>query len=339
MPRVKGDPTQIRSINDIARLAGVSASTVSRALADNPLIARRTRQRIQAIARDAGFSVNPAARTLRTRQSKTIGLVLPLGHEKAQHLSDPFFTAMLGLLADQVSRRGYDLLLRRVEPTSNNWLRAIVESRRVDGIIVIGQSDQERVLDEMGEEFKPLVVWGQWLPTQKYLTVGVDNVAGGRLAGEHLLSRGRQNLAFLGNTDVPEFKARYEGFLAVLPPKVRKAHAHTAMHLTSQDSYADALAYLEAHPKTDGVFAASDVIAMSVIRAAVACGKRVPEDISVVGFDDVALAAQSNPPLTTIRQDLDRGSSLLCDLLFQRMKGEHCTSVLLPPSLVCRASS
>jgi DNA-binding LacI/PurR family transcriptional regulator len=93
------------------------------------------------------------------------------------------------------------------------------------------------------------------------------------------------------------------------------------------------------NPTVDGVFAASDVVAMSVIRAAVAQGRSVPENLSVVGFDDVTLASQSNPPLTTIRQDLERGSALMCELLFKRIAGEPCSSVRLDPELVVRAST
>ena len=309
-----------RTLQEMAKLAGVSTATVSRALADNELIALKTRRRIQALAQQVAFSVNPAARMLRTRQSHTIALILPLGHEKGQHLSDPFFMAMLAYLADAVSQRGYDLLLRRIEPVQDNWLRQIIDRSRVDGVLVIGQSDQAEVLQRVGEEYVPMVVWGQWHPQQSYVSVGVDNIEGGRLAAERLLSQGRQRLAFLGNTAVPEFAARYEGFRSAL----RSEPIVVPAHLTSRDAFTAAEQLFAEHPDIDGVFAASDVVAMSVIRAASASGRSVPMELSVIGFDDVPIAAQSNPPLTTIRQDLERGSELMCELLFRRMKGEQC---------------
>ncbi|UZW54383.1 LacI family transcriptional regulator [Sphingobium sp. JS3065] len=323
----------------MAKLAGVSTATVSRALANSELISETTRQRIQELARQTGFTVNPAARMLRTRQSNTIALVLPLGHEKGQHLSDPFFMAMLAYLADAVSQRGYDLLLKRIEPHQDTWLRKIIDSSRVDGVLVIGQSDQAAVLQDVGDSYEPMIVWGQWAPGQSYISVGADNVGGGRLAAEHLLSRGRRTLGFFGNTDAPEFAARYEGFRKVLPPEAHDAHVLVPAHMTSHDAFAAAQRLFRDHPDIDGVFAGSDVVAMSVIRAAVAVGRAVPEDLSVVGFDDVPIAAQSNPPLTTIRQDLERGSTLMCELLFNRMKGEPCSSILLPPELVVRSST
>jgi DNA-binding LacI/PurR family transcriptional regulator len=209
----------------------------------------------------------------------------------------------------------------------------------MDGLLIVGQSDQSAAIEEAAKSYEPMVVWGQWLPGQGYTTVGVDNVTGGRLAAEHLVSRGRTRLAFFGNTAVPEFAARYEGFLTMLAPDIHEAHALVPIHLTSKDSYDAAVEYLTSHPTTDGIFAASDVVAMSVVRAAVDCGRRVPEDISVVGFDDVPLAAQSNPPLTTISQDLEQGSNLMCDILFDRMNGKRSTSVRLTPELIVRASS
>jgi DNA-binding LacI/PurR family transcriptional regulator len=329
----------VRSLDELAKLAGVSTSTASRALAGNTLIAAKTRERIQALAKEHGFTVNPAARMLRTRQSHTIALVLPLGHDRRQHLSDPFFMAMLAYLADQISSRGYDLLLRRIEPVRENWLREIIDSTRVDGVLIIGQSDQAGLLDDMGKTYRPMVVWGQWSPGQSYLSVGADNVAGGRLAAEHLLARGRSRLAFLGNVAVPEFEARYRGFLSMLPPEVHERHVIASASLTAQDASAAALQLLSEHPDIDGVFAGSDVVAMSVIRAAVASGRSVPGDLSVIGFDDVPLAAQSNPPLTTIRQDLEQGSAQMCNLLFQRMKGEKCSSIRLAPELIIRSST
>ncbi|MFW2851203.1 LacI family DNA-binding transcriptional regulator [Sphingomonas sp. TX0543] len=323
----------------MAQLSGVSAATVSRALADSPLIAPKTRKRIQDLATKVGFSVNPAARMLRTRQSNTIALILPLGHEKGQHLSDPFFMAMLAYLADAVSQRGYDLLLRRIEPDTTDWLRKIIDRSRVDGVLVIGQSDQTEVLQEVGKTYLPMVVWGQWTPHQSYVSVGVDNIEGGRLAAMRLLDEGRGRLAFLGNIAVPEFAARHEGFMSTLPAKQRSEAILFPVHLTAQDAFAAAEQLFRDHPDIDGVFAASDVVAMSVIRAAAQAGRSVPENLSVIGFDDVPIAAQSNPPLTTIRQDLEQGSQLMCDLLFMRMRGEQGQSVQLSPELVIRASA
>jgi DNA-binding LacI/PurR family transcriptional regulator len=331
--------TKITSIADIARIAGVSVSTVSRALTGKGTLNPDTRERVRKIAQAHGFRLNVAAQNLRLGRTGAIAVMLPLGHEKGQHLSDPFFMAVLGFLADNISERGYELILSRVIPGDTDWLRSVTQSGRVDGVIVIGQSDQSAILDAVAAEYAPLLVWGAWNPGQTHLTVGTDNVAGGRLAAKHFLAKGRKRLAFFGNPNVPEFGARYKGFLSALPPDVRAAHVLAPVHITADASYLAAGDFLAANPCPDGVFAASDIVAMSVIRAAVEHGLIVPDDVAVIGFDDIPPAAHSIPPLTTIRQDLERGAGLLCDLLFRRMAGEACEPVQLPPELVVRGSA
>jgi len=332
-------PGKINNLIELARIAGVSTSTVSRALSGKGALNDTTRQRIRAIAERHGFQVDAKAQNLRLGRTGTIGIILPLGHEKEQHVSDPFFMAILALLADEISDRGYDLLFRRIDPEGSEWLNRILETKRVDGLLIIGQSDQGEVLERVGKGYKPLAVWGQGEPNQSYTTVGVDNVAGGRLAAKHLLERGRTRLAYFGNVGLPEFRARYDGFLSALPAHVKGMTELVSIHMTSHASHAAALDFLRDHPDTDGIFAASDVTALSVIRGAVESGRRVPEDISVIGFDDVPLAGYSNPPLTTIRQDLERGARAMCDIVFARLDGETRNSVRLSPELIVRASS
>jgi len=117
---------RIRNIAELARLAGVSAGTVSRALANSSLVNKQTREKIQALAREHGFRPNQMAKRLRIQQTKVIGIVVPLGHERRQHLSDPFFMAILGHLADALTENGYDIMLSRVIPDADDWLERIV---------------------------------------------------------------------------------------------------------------------------------------------------------------------------------------------------------------------
>ncbi|HWU01442.1 MAG TPA: LacI family DNA-binding transcriptional regulator, partial [Novosphingobium sp.] len=127
---------RIRNIKELAELAGVSTGTVSRALAGSELISLKTRERIQALAEEHGFRPNVMARNLRIQRTGAIGVLIPLGHETGQHISDPFFITMLGLLADALTERGYDLLLTRVIPADAAWLERYVDSGRVDGVLV-----------------------------------------------------------------------------------------------------------------------------------------------------------------------------------------------------------
>jgi hypothetical protein len=132
---------------DIARLAGVHVSTVSRALAGSPLVESRMREAILEIAARQGYVVNPAARNLRTSRTQTLSVVIPLAHERGQPLTDPFFTDMLGHLADEITRRGYGMYLEKVVPPMDGWLARLIAARRADGIIVVGQSTEHEALD------------------------------------------------------------------------------------------------------------------------------------------------------------------------------------------------
>lgn len=332
-------PTSAANLVELARIAGVSVSTVSRSLSGNPIIAKATRERIETLARDHGFQINRAARNLRLGRSGAIGVVLPLGHETQQHLSDPFFMSLIGPLADALTDRGYDLLLSRVIPIDGQWLDRIVDSGRVDGVLLIGQSDQIDVIERVAARYAPLVIWGAAVEGYGQLTVGSDNVAGGQLATDHLLAQGRRHLAFFGNSEVPEFAARYDGFRAALAQAGLGEGMLLPVHLTTQASYDAIRAFLAEHPLIDGIVAASDVIAMSALRALGDADMRVPADVAVVGYDDVMVAAQTSPPLTTIRQDVARGATLMVDLLFDRMAGAETASVCMMPQLVKRASA
>ncbi len=329
----------ISTLAELAELAGVSTATVSRSLAGSTVIAEATRTRIVALAREHGFQVNQAARNLRLKRTGAIGVVLPLGHEAEQHLSDPFFMSLLGPLADAIADRGHDLLLSRVIPKDDRWLDAIVDAGRVDGVIVIGQSNQIDAIERTAQRYRPMVVWGAASPGKTQITVGSDNVAGGRLAAEHLLAQGRTRLAFFGNIEVPEFAARHAGFQQALVVAGAVQATLLPMHLTSEASYSAIEAYLAGHPSPDGIVAASDVIAMSALRALASHGKRVPQDVGVIGYDDVLIATHTVPPLTTIRQDVEQGARVIVDLLFRRMAGAEVEPVSMPPELILRGSA
>jgi DNA-binding LacI/PurR family transcriptional regulator len=326
---------------DIARLAGVHVSTVSRALAGSPLVEPRMRETILALAERHGYVVNRAARSLRTSRTDTLTVAIPLAHERGQALTDPFFTAMLGQLADEITRRGLALHLEKFLPPMDDWLEKLIAARRSDGIIVIGQSTEHAALEQAAAKYAPLVVWGGHLPKQRYCVVGTDSVGGGRMATEHLVKCGRRRIVFLGDPSIPEIRLRCDGYKLALeraprghaPPRIIKAHmtpeaAHTAMRR-----------FIDSRSEFDAVFAATDVIAISSMRALAASGYSVPGDVAVVGYDDIAMAAHVHPSLTTVRQDLARGASLLVDLTLRRIAGEATESVLLPADLVVRESS
>lgn len=332
--------TRIGSLADLAKLAGLSTSTVSRALAGSPLIRQATRDRIAALAREHGYRPNAIGRNLRTGKTQAVAVILPLGHEIGQPVSDPFFITLLGHLADALTRHGYDLLLSRVIPSDDDWLACMTDSGRVDGVLVIGQSDQIETIEAVAARYLPLVVWGAAFPGRCQCTVGTDNRAGGELATRHLLDAGRRQLAFFGNPDFPELGERYQGFLAAHRALGVSPPAHVLpVHLTPQTAYETIGEFLDAGASIDGVVAATDIIAMSAIRALTERGVGVPDDVAVVGYDDLEIAIHASPALTTVRQDLHRGAEAMVDLLMQRLAGHAATSVVLQPELIVRDSA
>ena len=337
MPDNPSPPARIRNIAELARLAGVSTGTVSRALADKSLVNKDTRERIQAMAREHGFRPNQMARRLRVQETKVIGVVVPLGHEQRQHLSDPFFMAILGHLADALTENGYDIMLSRVIPDADDWLERIVDSGMLDGVLLIGQSNQFEAIERVAQWYRPMVVWGSHQPGQLHCSVGVDNRKGGHLAGECLIRAGRKRLAFMGEPIAPELKDRFDGLCdataaAGLPPPL-KLDTQLASDVMAED--------IAAHihrigSEIDGIAAASDLIAMHAVRALADRGIRVPQDISVTGFDDLPLAEQTIPRLTTISQSIAVGARAMVAALFERIAGNDAASVEMAPQLIRR---
>jgi DNA-binding LacI/PurR family transcriptional regulator len=335
------DKTRIRNISDLAKIAGVSPGTVSRALSDTGLISQKTRERIKALAREHDFRPNIMARNLRIQKTGAIGVVIPLGHETGQHISDPFFITMLGLLADALTEKGYDLVLSRVIPTDEDWLDRFVDSGRVDGTIVIGQSDQAAVLDKVASRYRPLVVWGGHSPGQVHCSVGSDNRLGGKLAAAHLIERGCQRLAFFGDPSALEFELRLQGCRDAMDAAGLKGDITVfPAHLMAEAAHPDITKFLgSAAERPQGIIAASDVIAMTTLRVLAEFGLSVPDDVKVIGYDGLELTEHTFPRLSTVRQDLTTGAHNLVDMLLRRIAGEDTASVILQPELVVRNST
>jgi DNA-binding LacI/PurR family transcriptional regulator len=329
-----------QNIAELAKLAGVTPGTVSKALSGRGTLAEGTRERIRKLAADLGFEPSSMARNLRMGRSGAIGVIVPLGHERTQHLSDPFFMTLLGHIADSLVEHEYDLLLSRVIPAEPNWLGRILQSGRIDGAIVIGQSDQNVALNRAARAHSNMVVWGAHLSDQLYCTVGTDNRAGGRIATDHLLARGCRRLAFFGDPAAPEVAQRLDGFQGALAAAGDGPQGELVpVHFTPEIAGGTIAAFLDKGDAVDGIFAASDVIGMMTLQALAERGRSVPGEVKVIGFDDLEVARHTVPPLSSIRQDLQAAAASLVDLLFKRMNGEDAGSVVLEPELVLRSST
>lgn len=338
--RKEGADRRIRTITDLASLAGVSAGTVSRALANNSLVNDKTRDRIQSLARQHGFRPNQMASSLRRQKTGVIGVIIPLGHDQRQQISDAFFMALLGRLADELTDKGYDLMLRRVIPGQDeDWLDRFIGSGMIDGVIVIGQSDQFDRIDEVADGYRPMVVWGNHQEGQRHCVVGTDNRLGGRLAAERLIAAGATSLAFLGDVGPTEFAARAAGAREVAG-KMGVPIRMLPTHLSTETMARDITEHMpELIRDCDGIFAATDAIAVACLHELGRQGIAVPTQVRLVGFDDLPIASQTNPQLTTIRQDIGAGARAMVDLLLRRLAGEDTESRVMPPKLIARGTA
>lgn len=326
-------------MDDIARLAGVSASTVSRALNDSPLVSDATKARVREIAARCDYQVDQRARSLRLRKTHVVAVIIPLKTE--QPLSDPFFLELLGTIADELTKRNYQMLLARVANLSDDIARSLLAAGRADGVLLIGQSTEHAAIERLNRRIDPLVVWGQRFPGQPYLTVGSDNIAGGRSVGAYFAACGYQRVAFIGDPELPEVSARLEGFqrareAAGFEPELTSVHR---CPFNGDQGYRAARALLRGDPAVEAIFAASDLLALSALSAATSLGRDVPEKLAVVGFDDIPIAAYYNPALSTVRQDIRAGGRILTETLFARLAGGTLQSTTLPTQLVLRQTT
>ena len=336
------DPKRERlQMADIARLAGVSVATVSRALNGSSLISKETRERVEELARSLNYSINVGAKNLRLKQNRTIAVVIPYDQVSRQHVSDPFFLAMVGSLADALTERGFDMLLSRVDADSLDSAARLYNSGVAIGIILIGQWRHHDQLNQLAARRVPIVVWGTQIPQQLYCTVGGDNVVGGALATRHLLELGFRRIAFVGDPQLPEVAHRHRGYLQALAEYRLKPDPklQVTVPFDAEQARAGITRLCKQGAPFDAVFACSDVLASAAMQALHSCGRTVPGDVAVVGYDDIEWASHSNPPLTTVRQPIATAGVELVDALLRTIAGASVPPRSLPVELVVRSST
>jgi len=334
----------VQTIADIATICCVSKSTVSRALNDSPLISTDTKERIQAVAKERHFQINIPARRLSLQRSRTIGFVVS-AHQTRNvfSLADLFVLEILGAISSTLSTCHYDLLLANVDPQDPDWPHQYLDTGRVDGFILLTSTRKQVHIQTLVEMEAPFIVWNNvCLPDGTYCSVSSDNFSGGKLAAGHLLQTGRRRIAFLGGPeDEYETRRRYAGYAAALQERgqVVDPALVTYGRWTSDSASRQMQQLLESAPDLDAVFANSDVMAVGAINVLHEHGRRVPQDVAVVGYDDLSIAQVSSPPLTTISQNLPLVGQLLAQNLIQKIETSLVTTVTIPAELVIRGSA
>ena len=334
------DDDNLVRLEDIAEIAGVSISTVSRALNDSSLVSERTKRKIRAIVEANNMSVRKRADPVAETDIKTLALVIPEPQGREARISDAFYLDLIGAIGDALKGRECDLLISHHTPRDFDDLVRITKDGRSDAYIMVGQSLLHDHLNTLADTGAKFVVWGAQLDDQRYCSIGSDNERGGYLATSHLIRMGRKNICFIGDVEAPEVRLRYEGYARALDqygiPLRKELIRDAGFALDAAVEAVEGL--IEDVPQFDGVVAASDVIAMGAIRGLRKHGRDVPGDVSVIGYDDVQLVAYSTPSLSTIRQDIRRAGNRLVSKALRMANGEKVRSELLPTELIVRES-
>ncbi|MCQ8277574.1 LacI family transcriptional regulator [Acetobacteraceae bacterium KSS8] len=336
----RSKPTPALTIIEIARLAGVSKSTVSRVMLGSPLVNAETRRRVEETVAKYDYTPNVNAGQMRSKRTNVVSVIVPLYHDADQSISDPFFMRMLTALSEVLTARNCDLLLSCMSETARRQIDHAVRAKRADGIIVIGQSNIHEAICAVARRAVPIVAWGQAVPDQPYATVSSDNRTGARKAVSHLLGLGRRRIVVLGNIDLPETRPRLLGYRDALGEAGVASDPALFVPSSFNRSSASAAvtAFLAGGTSFDGVFALSDEMGRGAVDALARAGMAVPDDVAVVGFDDIA-SSTADLPLTTVRQDIPAAAAALVELLMEQIDGAPSRDVLLPTVLVRRQST
>lgn len=327
------------TMDEIARLAKVSKPTVSRALSDSPLVNPATKQHVLAVAKTHGYSVNRNAQNLRNKRINTIAVSLDFLSHKKNHISDPFIFDLLAGVSEALGEANQDLLLCAPIHNDTEAFQQILSSKVADGFIVLGQGHRESMLGEFAQHGAPIVVWGAGTDKTPYCVIGSDNFMGGQLAGKYFLEKGRSRFLFAGDTTFREISLRRAGLEKAAEDSKKEVTIDdiALSHFSFESAFDAANNYLKtAAEPPDAIFAYNDTAAMAFIKALRDNGLKVPEDVSVVGYNDIPSAAYFSPPVTTIRQDPYQAGELLVENLMRMLDGIPPESATIKTELIVR---
>jgi LacI family transcriptional regulator len=328
------------TLEDVAKLCGVSRSTVSRVINGDSNVNEKTRTKVMEVVKSIGFQPNLAARGLAVGQTKVLGLVIPQGVSAI--FTDPFFPLVIQGVSYACNSRDYSVMLWLADPEyERRTIRQILYNGLIDGVIVSSMLMNDPIIEALAESKLPFVTIGRHPLNDNINYVDVDNRSGGREATLHLLRLGHRRVATItGPINLVAGSERFEGYLDAL----RERGIPRNNDLIVEGDFTDAGGHLAMQrllaQKTDAVFVASDAMALGAMRAVQEAGFRVPEDVAIVGFDDLSIAVRAVPPLTTIRQPIKRLGAVAAETLIEMLTypDGHPQRVVLPVELVIRAS-
>jgi DNA-binding LacI/PurR family transcriptional regulator len=360
--RPLGNGPRPTTMQDVAVATGVSRSTVSRILSKAPLqvpVSPETRERVLAAARELGYRPNPLARALRGAPTMLLGAIV-------RDITDPFFAGAIEAISSAARARGYNIVLglAHARATEAQELAAVLEARQVDGILVVGDmGDQPRLLADLADSHVPVVAMWQGTTLDLIPGVQVDNGLGIRTAIDHLVGLGHRRIAFIGGRLLGDIRERQAAYIDAATAILGEIPAGYVQHVANTPEGGEAAlgALLRVVPRPTAIVISTDTLAIGVLRAALLRGVRVPEELSVTGFDDIAMASVTVPSLTTVRMPIALMATEAIELLVGSASGDRVEEVrtsirsaavdgassrseraivhVFPPSLVVRGST
>jgi LacI family transcriptional regulator len=320
----------------VAARAGVSPSTVSRVLNGTAVVSSVKRNAVGAAIAELGFVPNPVARGLAGGRTLSVGVVAP-------SIDSPFYGVVLRGIEEELSRAGYSPLIAssRFDATEEQHCIEVLRSRRVDGIILLDGGLSVRVLRAHAKVL-PMVITGRHLKAPNLCGLHFDNIEGGRLATQHLIELGHRHIAFItGDARHPDANERLAGYCAALkeaglelnPALVIPGLFHEASGLAAVERL------LDSGERFSAIFAANDQMALGAALGLHRHSMRIPQDVSLVGYDDIAIALYSTPPLSTVRQSGYEVGQLAAAAMLKMVAGEKPLVKLPPPKFIAREST
>jgi LacI family transcriptional regulator len=328
------------SLEDIARIVGVSKSTVSRVVNNHPNVSQHTRERVLAAIREYNFYPNTAARALVTQRTRVLSVIIP--QALSSTFTDPYFPALLQSISLTANRHDYAIMLwiGSANEEEERFLNRIISNRLSDGVLIASAIDGDLFLQTLAQTELPFVLTGPSQGNVKHW-VDVDNLKGARDAVTHLLSLGRRRIGTItGPLNMGAARHRLEGYREAL----REAGQLIDEQLIAVANFDEPSAYRAMRQLiecgVDAVFVASDTMALGALRAAAEAGCCVPDDIALVGYDDLPIAATTTPPLTTVHQPISDLARAATELLIRLVEGKpmEYEHMLLSAHLVIRGS-
>ncbi|MFI9645982.1 LacI family DNA-binding transcriptional regulator [Streptomyces sp. NPDC052040] len=343
--RSGGRPT----LEEVAARAGVGRGTVSRVINGSPRVSDATRAAVEAAVAELGYVPNTAARALAANRTDAIALVVP--EPETRFFAEPYFSDMLKGVGAQLADTEMQLLL--IFAGSDRERRRLAQylaAHRVDGVLLVSVHADDPLPDLLAQLEIPAVISGPRSEHEALPSVDSDNYGGGRSAVEHLIARGRTHIATItGRLDVYGAQRRADGYRDALRDAGRAVDEAliAAGDFTEEGGRRAMTELLARRPALDAVFAESDVMAAGARQVLREAGRRIPDDVALVGFDDSAIARHMDPPLTSVRQPIEEMGRAMIDLLLEEIADRRPTpsrllkprQLVLPTELVERASS